>query len=227
MLQKIKGLIRELGFLNTILHLTNYFFLRFKIPFRVFKYYFVAQRLYEKSLLPDRRGRNIGISDIPSKVKPHPCPRPNAVIIDRYQQGAVCLGAYKEHEFAGCFWYITDKYKEDEVNCLYKLANIDSAWDFDVYVVPKFRMSPVFLKLWDDASKHLIEQGIHWSLSRISAFNARSISSHLRMGAQLVGWACFICTGSFQLTIASIFPFLHISFNKSSYPVFILMPPKN
>jgi hypothetical protein len=227
MMQKIKALKRQLGFINTTLYLINYFFLRFKIPFRVIKYYFVAQRLNEKSLLPERRGRNFEVSDITSKVKPHPCPRPNSVIFDRYQQGAICLGAYKEQEFAGCFWYVTGKYKEDEVNCLYELVNINSVWDFDVYVVPKFRMSPVFLKLWDDASRQLIKKGIHWSLSRISAFNASSISSHFRMGAELVGWACFICMGSFQLTIASIFPFLHISFNKSSYPVFSLMPPKN
>lgn len=227
MLQKIKVLNRQLGFLNTILYLINYFLLRFKIPLRVIKYYFVAQRLNEKSLLPDRRGRNFEVSDIPSKIGAHPCPRPNSVIVDRYRQGAVCLAAYKEQEFAGCFWYVKDKYKEDEVNCLYELDCINSVWDFDVYVAPKFRMSPVFLKLWDVASTQLIEQGIDWSLSRISAFNAGSISSHIRMGAESVGWACFICMGSFQITIASIFPFLHFSLNKSSYPVFSLMPPKN
>jgi hypothetical protein len=148
------------------------------------------------------------------------------VIADRYKQNALCLAAYKDDEFAGCLWYVKNHYREDEVNCAYELGSENLAWDFDVYVVPKFRLTPVFIKLWDTASAKLINSGCYWSLSRISAFNSMSLASHKRMGAKVIGWAVFIQIATVQLTIASISPYLHLSYSKNSFPLFKFQPPK-
>jgi hypothetical protein len=220
-------LANQLGGVNAILYLANRVVSTLPIDFSIKKYYFAAQFLSKDSFLPENRGKLLRVVEhSPSIMENHPCPRPANVIADRYSQGAVCLVAYKADEFAGCLWYSKSRYREDEVRCLYEIVSLQSVWDFDVYVEPKFRLSPVFLKLWDYASNKLICEGYSWSLSRISAFNAISLASHKRMGARIFGWAVFFRVGNVQLSISSLRPFLNVSFSEASYPVFKLKPPK-
>jgi len=226
MFNKIKQLNRELGVVNSLFYLVNRFFDKSGHPTRIVKYYLVAQKLPKISILPTNRGRDIKIIELLPDTLNHPFPRPRNVIKDRYYQGAVCLAAYKSNTFIGCLWYVKHQYIEDEVRCIFKLASPQSVWDFDVYVEPKHRLSPVFLKLWDEAAKQLRKQGYEWSISRISAFNSTSIFSHRRMGAKTIGSTTFICIGNYQFTIANIFPFIHFSKNKKSIPNFILIPPE-
>ncbi len=226
MIKKVLDLQRQLGIVNTILFAINRILILSPFSFKVIKYYFAAQKLSSQPLLSGNRGSKFRVLEIDRNDKNNPCQRPESVIKDRYNQGANCLVAYKNTEFAGCLWYIKNRYKEDEVNCLYELPANDSVWDFDVYVEPKFRLSPVFLKLWDYTSDKLIKENRHWSLSRISAFNPNSLFSHKRMGAVIIGWAVFICLGAIQVTIANVSPFFHVSFGKASFPVFRLEPPK-
>lgn len=226
MLKKIIDLHRQIGLINGLLYSINRFLTTLTSSSRLIKYYFVVQKLSSQPFLIGKRGENINVVEFVNTDKIHPCPRPLAVIKKRYSQGAISLAAYKNGEFAGCLWYIKNKYKEDEVNCLFELPAKNSVWDFDVYVEPKYRLSPVFLKLWDYTSEKLLKEGCHWTLSRISAFNPNSLFSHKRMGAVIIGWAVFVCLGAVQVTIANVSPFFHISFGKASFPVFRLEPPE-
>ncbi len=213
-------MITELGVINSCLYLFNRIFKTGNIPVFFIKYYFFSQLFHNEKLLPESRGKKLIPRILPNTfLDNHPCPRPESVIKDRYQQGAVCLAIYKQEEFAGCFWYIKEKYHEDEVRCVFELLDDDAVWDFDVYVVPKYRLSPVFLKLWDDASQRLMADGYQRSISRISAFNAMSLSSHKRMGAKQLGWAVFLYVGFVQLTLSNLFPYIHFSSNIRSFPV--------
>lgn len=226
--KRLQQLVTQLGWVNTGLYLFNRLADVFSVGLSFNKYYFVAQFLSGQPLLPENKGRQLRVVELlPGVMDTHPCPRPAPVIAVRYAQHAICLAAYKGEEFAGCLWYVKPRYREDEVRCLYELVSAQAVWDFDVYVEPKFRLSPVFLKLWDAASAKLSSEGYCWSLSRISAFNAMSLSSHKRMGAQVVGWAVFMRAGAVQMTIASLSPFLHISFSESSFPVFKLQLPQS
>ncbi len=224
---QLRELVQELGYFNSTLYLINRLAAKLKITLCFFKYYFVVQPLAMQAFLPKGRGKNLEVIELPSGFQPHPCPRPATVIVDRYRQGAVCLAAYKDKEFAGCLWYLKHQYREDEVRCLYKLGSENAVWDFDVYVEPKFRLSPVFLKLWDEASTKLVNEGIAWSFSRISAFNTPSLSAQKRMGALVIGWAVFMRLGFLQLTIASLSPYIHISLSENKFPVFTLQLPKS
>lgn len=226
--RKYFRLFNQLGTINACLYLSNRLANIFPINLSFNKYYFVAQLLNKKSLLPESKGQHIQVFELPySATTHHPSPRSTAKILNRYKQGAVCLVAYKNNDFAGCLWYAKSRFREDDVRCLYELVSDQTAWDFDVYVKPKFRLSPVFLKLWDTTSAKLLSEGCLWSLSRISAFNAISLSSHKRMGAKVIGWAVFTSLGTLQITIASIRPFLHISFSEASFPIFKLHPPQS
>jgi hypothetical protein len=62
-------------------------------------------------------------------------------------------------------------------------------------------------------------------MSRISAFNAGSRASHGRLGAVLLGSAVFLRCGDWQLTVASLAPFVHLSRDAESMPHFKLTPP--
>ncbi len=216
--------VKQLGLLNSGLYLANRLAQKLALDASINKYYFAAQAVNRQPLLPENKGRRLRVVEWPQQGHPHPCPRPAQVIADRYQQGAVCLAAYKDDEFTGCLWFVTTAYQEDEVRCRYVLPPA-AVWDFDVYVDAKYRLSPVFLKLWDAASSRLLADGFAWSLSRISAFNALSLSSHKRMGAKVLGWAVFIRLRSVQFTVASVPPFLHGSFSENAFPVFRLQLP--
>lgn len=116
---------------------------------------------------------------------------------------------------------------EDEVRRLYELVSAQTVWDFDVYVEPEFRLSPVFLRFLDTASAELLSERCCWSLSRISAFNAMSLSSHKSMGTQVVGRGVFMRMGAMQASIVSLRPFPQISFSESSFPVLKLQLPRS
>lgn len=221
-------LISQLGALNACIYLINKLANILSIGLFINKYYFAAQFLSGKPLLPETKGGQFQIVELgPDDMEFLASLRPAIVIADRYAQGAICLSAYKGDEFAGCLWYVKSRYREDEVRCLYELASEEAVWDFDVYVEPKFRLSPVFLKLWDAASEKLLNEGCCWSFSRISAFNAMSLSSHKRMGAKVIGWSVFSRIGSLQVTVASLWPHFHVSFSESSFPVFKLKSPES
>ena len=224
--KKIKLLVHQLGVSNTCLYLVSAIGNRLGFSSIFTKYYFVAQQLEACNVLPLGKGKGIQIREIePKQIELHPCPRPLSVIADRYNQGGVCLAAYKQEAFTGCLWFVKNQYKEDEVRCAYVLPDF-AVWDFDVYVDPNYRMSMAFLKLWESASFRLIDEGYHWSLSRISAFNPNSLSSHKRMGARIIGWAVFVKMGGNQLAISSIKPFVHFSGSELTWPVFKFNLPK-
>ncbi len=141
--------------------------------------------------------------------------RPTDIINSRFEQGAVCIAAKKDEIFIGCIWLIKEQYTEDEVRAVYHFPS-NSIWDFDVYVIPKKRLTPAFAALWDKADLWMSSQYIENTLSRISAYNSSSIRSHTSGGATKIGWMITICGNSSQLTLCSLRPFIHYSASKNN-----------
>lgn len=190
------------------------------------KYYFVAQPVQQKRWLAPKRGTAIDIRQV-TQFDPivKVFPRPEKVIPYRFDQNAVCLAASKAAEFVGFLWFTLGPYQEDEVRCRYvPLPKGKSAWDFDVYLHPEHRNGIAFLKLWDEANAFLRSHDVHWSLSRISAFNSHSRQSHGRMGAHHIGTAIFLTIGSHQVSVATVEPYFHYSLHPDSFPTFALNP---
>jgi hypothetical protein len=192
------------------------------------RYYFVAQPL--KRVVSDKKVarpsdiliRRVFPDDpvVPRLLRPMP------VLEDRFRQGATCFLATKGPDIVGFIWIIFDKYKEDEVRCLYKmLPQGKAAWDFDVYVDPRYRLGRSFVRLWDVAVTFLAEHGYEASLSRISAFNERSLKSHSSMGAVRIGSAMFLKIGRWQVMLSDLNPYIHFSFSEGSFPTFHLTVP--
>jgi len=146
--------------------------------------------------------------------------RPREVIARRFAQGARCLAATVDKDrLAGFLWYVLGPYDEDEVRARFVPGPAGKvAWDFDVSILPRYRMGRLFSYLWEHASSELAAQGVGHSISRISAFNPASIASHRRLGARDVGTASFLCIGRVQLMWASTAPRFHLSWRDGQRP---------
>lgn len=147
----------------------------------------------------------------------HQLPRPLANIKARFAQNVRCLVAVKGGHLIACAWFAFARYDEDEVRCTYLLPD-NAVWDFDIFVTPEYRMSRVFLKTWQHANDTLAREGYAYSLSRISAFNHKSISAHEKLGAERVGNALFLKLGAVQIMVADRRPRVSISLPRSNAP---------
>ncbi|MCM8566098.1 GNAT family N-acetyltransferase [Thauera linaloolentis] len=153
-------------------------------------------------------------------------PRPPHVIVQRFRNGATCFTAEHDGQFSGFLWLARNAYDEDEVRCRYELEpQASCAWDYDIYVEPRYRIGRTFARLWDAANAHLAEQGVRWSLSRISSFNVASIAAHKRLGITKLCSATFVVVGRLQVSFLPAPPYIHVSADGAKTPVIRLQAP--
>lgn len=217
---KIAALVSEFGFLDACLYSASRLLAKLRVG-SLFRYTLVSQPVIPpKNSAP--RG-SIEVREIPrEEYQLDWFPRPKHVIEDRYRQGAVCLTAFQKGEPIGFIWLIRECYQEDEVRCLYVLAPADAtAWDFDIYLDPKYRLGRGFGRLWSAADALLHSEHRRWSLSRINAFNSASLRAHQRRGAKVTGEALFITLAGVQLLLSNCSPFIHLSVGERYIPKLI------
>jgi len=187
---------------------------------RLRKYYFVAQPIPAKPTPAYGRASKTRIYlASPGDGIIVQFPRPPEVIAKRIADGALCFVAAQEGRFVGYLWIKQESYCEDEVRCDYLLHPPGQlVWDFDTYVTPEFRMGRTFAQLWEAANAFLRERGYHWSISRISAFNAASLASHRRLGIVHLQSGIFLIFGPMQVAMFSQRPYLHVGFGQGQSP---------
>lgn len=214
MLNRLKGKIRSVGWSDTAFFIVALLVQRASFGFvRLIKYYFVAQPVPQGAEVAAREG-----GSTQSYLSSHAdaviaqAPRPVHVIHDRFAQGARCVVAKRHDELAGFIWLCPQTYREDEVRCVYRWTPSQAAvWDFDVFIVPRFRMGRLFVRLWEKAHAQLRSDGVAWTLSRIDAFNSESLTAHSKLGAQTLGRGWFLVAGRIQLSLLSVSPYWHFS----------------
>lgn len=212
-MQRLRGLVRELGWRDAALHvLARALPLLTRGRVTLHKYYFVAQPIAVQPLLPPHRGRSIAVRRIePDDPLVAQFPRPPEVIARRFADGALCFAALKDDAFIGFLWLQSGSYLEDEVQCRFTpLPRQQAVWDFDVYVDAAHRRGFAFARLWDSANAYCRDRGMRWTVSRISAFNPGSLASHAGLGAVPLGNACFLGAGRMQLMWSDVAPRLHL-----------------
>jgi hypothetical protein len=218
---RLRGKVRTLGCWNALLFTLAMLLRRGSFgSVRLVKYYFVAQPVAHTAVSPGGAAARLQIHVADREDAMLACvPRPAAVITDRFAQGARCVIAQRDGELAGFIWLAPERYREDEVRCLYRWTPASrAAWDFDVFIAPAYRMSRLFGRLWARAHELLLTQGIEWTLSRIDAFNAESLAAHRRLGARSLGCGYFLVAGPVQLMLATVAPYLHLSLNDGQQP---------
>jgi len=215
------GSLRQLGGLNGTLYCLARILQRLSDErWDLYKYRFVAQTVGQGPLCGER-GRNICIcSYAHCRDLPPGYPRPDSVLRQREAQGALSLAAFRQGRLTGFLWLLFGAYQEDEVRARYVLTSAQSAWDFDVWIDPDERLGLTFARLWDEANLMLRARAVRWSCSRISVFNSASLRAHKRIGTVTLGSATFLRCGRWQWTCATLTPYLHVSRQAGSFPLF-------
>ena len=208
--QRVCRLVSELGTLTAFLYLLDRLLRLISRQWGIFLYHFVAQPLAERPRLPPTRGKAFSLRLL-QDYEPilASLDRPEAVLRQRFDQGAQCLLATKNEALVGCIWFVHNAYAEDEVHVDYVLPQGGQCvWDFDVFVAEPERLGFLFAKQWDAFDALLRPLGVRYTVSRINGFNQRSIASHRALGAQDCGWALFLRLGSLQWMLSNQRPFI-------------------
>ena len=218
MLRKLDKLRKDMGPLNAVLYLIHRVLSALTAGRAgIERFIFVAQPVPAKHYIsPSKTTSSIVKPLQPGDPLLVQCMRPAEVIAARFAQGAICIAIVKETQLQAAIWLVHGHYDEDVVRARFVLPRSGTAaWDFDVYVAPKYRLGFTFLRLWDAANAYLRESGVLWSYSRITAFNLGSLASHSRLGASPFGSATFLTLGPIQIMISTLRPRLHISLGNS------------
>lgn len=215
MISSLKSLINELGITNTISYLFSRVF-NSVFGIEMTHYIFYSQPISSKKRVSEKKlaQYEFQVCDQNSQIISQ-LDRPLEVIETRFKQGAICLLAKKEDLLLGCIWLVKQRYIEDQIRASYYFPD-DTIWDFDVFVIPKKRLTPLFAALWDTADNLMLEQNINKSISRILAYNSSSIKSHTSAGASKIGWLIALSRNNFQITFHSLAPFIHIATSKQN-----------
>ena len=109
-------------------------------------------------------------------------------IAERFDQGAVCLGAFRKDELIGWLWFVQNGFRDRTYPLRVVLEPRGVlTWDFDVYVRPDARLSLAFARLWEAAFDIYRQKRIVESLSVISGANPASLRAHRRLGIRELG----------------------------------------
>ena len=211
MIIRLKKLHNELGTAPMLSYICGELLSRCSGKFDLHHYLFYAQPAKTTSRVPqNRRDRyQFECVDNYSEIL-ESLGRPKNIIASRFEQGATCLLAKEGDTFLGCLWLVRSQYIEDEIRATYVFPDF-AVWDFDVYVVPRKRLTPLFAILWDIADEWMLDRGIRYSLSRINAHNRNSVRSHESAGAKKIGYAIAVNFSSWQISISSHSPRFKIS----------------
>jgi len=229
MIRRLASTLRQLGPIDGLLYLAHRALGKLSGDRAgIFRYYFVAQPVPDApSTLKAAPRTPVALIDAQDPL----CasfPRPPHVIAKRFHDGNLCFAARSAERFAGFLWLASGSYEEDEVRCLYRLAQPEqSAWDYDVYVEPEYRIGRTFARLWEAANRHLVAGGVRWSFSRISGFNPGSLQVHRKLGIRRLFSATFVRVGPVQITLAGASPYIHVSLSPRTRPTLRLSPPQD
>lgn len=224
--RRFTGPFKEFGLLTGALYVIDRGLRWISPSLGIFVYELMVQPIGSKNLLAAHRTKNLTFSMI---ERGHPAielmPARPEIKESRFEQGAICLGVFRNEELIGYAWFCFNAYEEDEVRCTYALAvPSQSVFDFDFYVMPEHRMGIGFVAVWHGANEYLRARGIKYTFSRLTRSNLASRRAHARLGWKCVGKALFLRAWRAELMISTTAPFLFVSWSETHRPRLVLKP---
>jgi hypothetical protein len=213
MLQRILSPFREFGPWAGALYAIDRMLQTLSTRTRLQYYELVVQPVPATPLVPERFTRRLEFREIkrgdPALDLMPALPEIRAA---RFDQGAFCLGAFQKGKLIGYVWFCERAYDEDEVRCTYELVSPrNCVFDFDLYILPEYRMGMAFASLWTGANELLRRRGVDFTFSRMTRFNLASRRAHKHLGSVRIGRAVFLQAWRLQLMIATQSPYVHCS----------------
>ena len=184
------------------------------------RYYLFSQPLELKGARPRKAGSLSAVRSVAAgDALLQSFPRPITEIADRFASGALCFAFEADGKALGFAWFQRGDFLDAEVHTVFRpQPHGATVWDFDVYVDPAKRGGLVFFRLWQDASRSLLEQGVTHSVSRVLTHNEDSIRSHMSLGAFPVGSVVQLRVGKARLSFADRAPRVSLSMGKRNAP---------
>lgn len=213
MWRRVVGPFKEFGFAAGALYALDRVLRSISPRLGLFVYELMVQPIAGKPMLPANLAKNFRFVEIgPGHPDVDLMPARADIKRSRFDQGAVCLGAYRKDKLIGYIWFCFRRYEEDEVRCTYELADPErSVFDFDLYVMPEHRMGIGFMAIWHGANAYLYERGVRYTFSRLTRFNLASRRSHAHLGWKCVARTVFFQAWRVQAMLASIFPYVALT----------------
>jgi hypothetical protein len=229
MIHKLAGVYREYGLVLGVLYGLDQVLQRLSSRLRIFVYQLMVQPITDRPLLPARFARRYEIREIKKGDAELALMSARSDIREsRFDQHAICLGAFSDGRLVGYIWFCYGKYEEDEVRCTYVLPSAEEAvFDFDLYIFPEHRMGLGFVAIWQGANAYLKARGIRFTFSRLTRFNLASRRAHDHLGWKSIGRACFLAIGPVELMLATLRPYLHLSWSRANRVRLQLFPAKD
>lgn len=147
-----------------------------------------------------------------SQADPKAFGRRPDVIAERFRNGSICIAATKGGELLGFMWLQFGSMYAPDLQMRLDLGNrSDLAWDYDIFIRPKYRLGKVFGRLWAEANEELRRRGCIGTLSSVLIENGGSVRAHVRLGAKKIGWVVMIRIGRARINISSLRPWVSLS----------------
>ncbi len=218
MLKRLTSPFREFGWFAGLLYGIHQALQRVSPSLHLHLYELLVQPIPGAPLLPGKLAKAYEFREI-AKGDPEIALMPARPDIkeSRFGQQAVCIGTFLKNELVGYLWLSFHTYEEDEVRCTFVLPDDgQSVFDFDLYIVPKYRMGLAFAAVWDGASQYLRQRGVRYSFSRLTRVNIASRRAHARLGTRCVGRMIVFVAGTFEFMLSSVPPYIHLSFRRKN-----------
>ena len=133
-------------------------------------------------------------------LKQHEIDASADVQCQRIADGLICLGAFNRKDvLVGVAWVTERYYTEQEVNIRFLVPD-HACWDTGLWIKPEYRLSRAFVALWAGIAQWMGERGFIWSISTIADYNLRSLMSHKRMQARILGHVVVLRIFNWQFT---------------------------
>lgn len=180
------------------------------VRFKILHFYFQPS---DSTGLPARSDDSMHVGPIaPCQADPDAFERRPEVIAERFRNGSTCIAAIKGKELLGFMWLQFGSMYAPDLRMRLDIGNrSDLAWDYDMFIRPKYRLGKVFGRLWAGANEELRRRGCIGTLSGVLIENRASARAHVRLGARKIGWVAMICIGRTRINISSLRPWVSLS----------------
>jgi len=215
--RKLVGPFREFGWGAGALYALDRVLSGISPRLRLHVYEWMVQPISDKPLLRGNFKKQLAIREIRgSDPEIELMPVRPEVMRERLRRNATCLGAFRDTALIGYMWFCGPSYDEDEVRCTYLVHPPKRAvFDFDFYLYPEHRFGLGFVALWNGANEYLTQRGFRYTFSRLTRFNLASRRAHRHLGWKLAGRAVFLQVWKLEFMLATIFPYVHLSFTEA------------
>lgn len=215
MLRRVNEAVTAFGLGDGILYLFHQVLRRASSGCGLHVYELMAQPITSAPLLPDNLAKQLTFTEIPAGHSDIAnMPAREEIKTRRFEQGARCLGVYLKGQLTGYIWYCFGSYEEDEVRYTYQMAEPEhTVFDFDLHVLPKYRMGIGFLAVMHAFNQHLASKGVDYSFSRLTRFNLASRKSHSHLGLVPIARTYCLQIGKLEIMFAGISPFIAVTWS--------------